>query len=321
MQIVIHNKENNKYYMPAVQDDVIWELNRKGTPGKFTFKLLKDTLLEFTEGDTVQANYDGTNFFYGYIFSKKRDKNSLVDVTAYDQLRYLKNKDIYIFLNIKAGDAIKRIADDFQLQTGTIADTEYVIPKYRGSNDTLIDIIQNLLDMTTQNVGKIYVLYDNFGKLTLSDVEDLKVNLLLDNEAAEDYSYESSIDKDTYNRIKLYYDNKDEGKRDVWLSVDSANIKRWGVLQMTKSVNPKKAINFAEMADTLLKSHNRVKRTLSIQNAFGNLKIRAGSMFYINLDFGDVKLTKPIIVESVKHKFSNNLHLMDLTVRGDVITG
>ncbi len=86
-----------------------------------------------------------TNLFYGYVFIKKRNKDSSISVTAYDQLRYLKNKDIYSFVNKKATDAIKQIVDDFQLQVGDIADTGYVIPKYRGSNETLLDIMQTML--------------------------------------------------------------------------------------------------------------------------------------------------------------------------------
>jgi len=72
-----------------------------------------------------------------------------------------------------------------------------------------------------------------------------------------------------------------------------------------------------------LKYHNRVKRTLTIQNAIGDKRVRAGSSLYVSLNLGDQVLTtdKPILVESVKHKFSNNQHVMDLTVRGDVITG
>jgi len=249
MQIVIHNRETDKYYWPAVQDDVVWELNRKGTPGKLTFKVLKDAILAFNEGNTVQMNYGGTNLFYGYVFIKKRNKDNSISVTAYDQLRYLKNKDIYSFVETKASDAIRQIAEDFQLQLGSVADTEYVIPKYRGSNETLMDIMQTLLDMTVENTGQIYVLYDDFGKLMLKNMKELKIDILIDGETAEDFSYESSIDKDTYSRIKLYYDNKEEGMRDVWMSYDSNSIKKWGILQLTESVNAKKAINFAEMAD------------------------------------------------------------------------
>jgi hypothetical protein len=323
MQIVIHNRETDKYYWPAVQDDVVWELNRKGTPGKLTFKVLKDAILAFNEGNTVQMNYGGTNLFYGYVFIKKRNKDNSISVTAYDQLRYLKNKDIYSFVETKASDAIRQIAEDFQLQLGSVADTEYIIPKYRGSNETLMDIMQTLLDMTVENTGQIYVLYDDFGKLMLKNMKELKIDILIDGETAEDFSYESSIDKDTYSRIKLYYDNKEEGMRDVWMSYDSNSIKKWGILQLTESVNAKKAINFAEMADAKLKYHNRVKRTLTIQNAIGDKRVRAGSSLYVSLNLGDQVLTtdKPILVESVKHKFSNNQHVMDLTVRGDVITG
>ena len=75
------------------------------------------------------------------------------------------------------------------------------------------------------------------------------------------------------------------------------------------------------MADAKLKQHNRVKRSLTIQNVIGDKRVRAGTMLYVNLNLGDMQLTKRMIVESVKHKFSNNQHVMDLTVRGDVITG
>jgi phage late control gene D protein (GPD) len=204
---------------------------------------------------------------------------------------------------------------------GELADTGYTIPKFRGANKTLMDIMQTLLDMTTENTGRLYALYDDFGKLTLKDLEDMKIDLLIDAETAENFVYESSIDKDTYNRIKLYYDNKETGKRDVWMAVNSADITRWGILQLTESVNPKKAMNFGQLADSKLKLHDRVKRTLTIKNAFGDLRVRGGTMLYVNLKLGDVMLTKQIIVETVKHTLTQGHHTMDLTVKGDVITG
>ena len=68
-----------------------WE--RKGTPGKLTFSVVKTPGLNFQEGDPVKLTVDGTPMFYGFVFIKSRDKDSTIDVTAYDQLRYLKNKD------------------------------------------------------------------------------------------------------------------------------------------------------------------------------------------------------------------------------------
>ena len=288
LQLIIHKKVTDEYFWPAVLDGAVWETHWKGQPGKLTFKVVKEGKLDFHEGDVVQVNYGGVNFFYGYVFTKKRGKDG---------------------------------TEDFHLQVGELIDTGYTIPKFRGANKTLMDIIQTLLDMTTQNTGRLYVLYDDFGKLSLRDVEDMKLDLLIDAETAEDYMYESTIDKDTYNRIKLYYDNEETGKRDVWMAVNSADIARWGVLQLTESVNPQKAMNFGQMADTKLKLYDRVKRTLTIKNAFGDLRVRGGAMLYVQLNLGDIVLTKPIIVENVKHTLTQGHHTMDLTVKGDVITG
>ena len=105
------------------------------------------------------------------------------------------------------------------------------------------------------------------------------------------------------------------------MAVNSADIARWGVLQLTESVNPQKAMNFGQMADTKLKLYDRVKRTLTIKNAFGDLRVRGGAMLYVQLNLGDIVLTKPIIVENVKHTLTQGHHTMDLTVKGDVITG
>ena len=46
-------------------------------------------------------------------------------MTAYDQLRYLKNKDTITEEGLKASDLLKRIATDFRLNLGTVEDTGY----------------------------------------------------------------------------------------------------------------------------------------------------------------------------------------------------
>ena len=46
---------------------------------------------------------------------------------------------------------------------------------------------------------------------------------------------------------------------------------------------------------------------------------RRTTMLYVQLNLGDIVLTKPIIVESVRHTLSQGLHTMDLTVKGDDI--
>lgn len=305
---------------PAVLDGVTWETTRKGAPGKLTFQVVKDNLLDFQEGNPVRMWHGDSAVFKGFVFTKKRNKDGVITVTAYDQLRYLKNKDIYCYTNLKASEVVSNLAADFQLQVGEIEDTGYVIPKYRGSNETLFDIIQSALDHTLQNNKKMYVLYDDFGKLMLKDIDNMHVEILVDAETAEDFNYESSIDKETYNKIKLYFDNKDEGKRDVFIAQDSSTQAAWGILQLCESINLKKALNPVEKVNALLTLYNRVRRSLSINNAVGDNRVRAGSGVMVNLNLGDVSIDgKWMLVETAKHRYSNNEHLMDLTLRGGLI--
>lgn len=316
-QILIHNGEN--LLEPIVQDSVEWETERKGVPGKLTFNVVKDTVLNFTEGNHVRMAVNGTNLFYGYVFTKKRNKDGIISVTAYDQLRYLKNKDHYYYKDLTAAGLIKDLASKFQLKTGEIEDTEYVLPTRSEDNATLFDIIQSALDLTLQYNKKLYVLYDDFGKLTLKNIENLKLDLLLDAETAENFDYTSSIDNNTFNRIKLFYNNKDKGVREPIIAPEgskaSDTMKQWGILQYCEAINEKTA-NPREKADALLERYNKKTRTLSVSNAFGDIRVRAGCGVNVQLDLGDITVNNRMLVEKVKHTFTVNQHLMNLNLRG-----
>lgn len=312
VQIVIQNGE--KVFEPVVEEGITWETERKGVPGKLTFNVLKDDVIDFTEGNTVKMAVDGKNVFYGYVFTKKRDKNGIISVTAYDQLRYLKNKEAMWYTNKSAADVVKMLAADFKLKVGEIEDTAYVIPKRNEENVTLFDIIQNALDLTLLNKKKLYVLYDDFGQLMLKDVESMKLDLLIDGDTAENYSYTSSIDSSTYNRIRLYYDNKDTGKRELYITLDSSTQLQWGILQYCESIEEK--CNGKAKADALLQLYNRKTRNLSINNAFGDTQVRAGTSIGVQLDLGDITANNYMLVEKAKHVFNNKEHLMNLTLRG-----
>ena len=150
-------------YLPTVQDGVKLTTERKNTPGKLTFKVLNDDVLDFTEGDPVRFSVGGTKMFYGFVFTKSRSGDGAISVTAYDQLRYLKNKDTFTAEGLKASELTKRLAKDFNLNTGTIEDTGYSIGAIVEENQTLFDMIENALDETLLNTGKLFVLYDDCG--------------------------------------------------------------------------------------------------------------------------------------------------------------
>lgn len=319
VELLIADTTGNKAYIPIVEEGIEWTTERRSTPGKLTFKVLKDDIISFQEGAAVRLKVNGVPVFFGFVFTKKRDKDQIITVTAYDQLRYLNNKDTYVYENKTASQLVKMIAADFSLNVGTVEDTGFVIASRVEDNTSLFDMIENALDLTLQNNKEMFVLYDDFGKLTLKNISSMYVGepgayLMIDEETGENFEYSSSIDTDTYNKIKLTYDNEDTGKREVYIAQDSGNMNAWGVLQFFDTLS--KGENGQAKADALLQLYNKKTRNLKITNALGDPRVRAGSMVVINLALGDMNVKNFMLVERVTHKFSLDEHFMDLTLRG-----
>lgn len=307
-------QHGNKVFSPIIEEGITWTTERKGCPGELQFKVVKDDVIEFQEGDAVRLKVNGAKIFYGFVFKKKRNKDHIITVTAYDQLRYFKNKDTYVYENKTASEFVKMIATDFQLQIGTVENTEFKIPSRVEENTSLFDMIQNALDLTLQNRKQMYVLYDDFGKITLTNLANMRLSLLIDATTGENFDYTSSIDGETYNKIKLTYDNEKTGKREVYISQDSNNINSWGVLQYFDTLQDGESGK--AKADALLSLYNKKTRNLSIKNALGDVRVRAGSMLVVMLYLGDISVNNLMLVEKCKHEFKNGEHFMNLTLRG-----
>ena len=315
MELKLEVESGGVLYQPPVEEGVVWETVRKGTPGKLSFSVVKDGVLSFTEGNAVRLVVDGAKLFFGFVFSKGRSKGPSIDVTAYDQLRYLKNKDTLMFENMTAAGRLRGIAGKFELACGDIEETGVVLPgRLTEENATLFDMILGALDETTRQTGKLYVLYDDFGKLALKDVGGLRLDLLIDAETGESFDYTSSIDSQTYNKVKLAYDNKDTGKRELYIAQDGRRMEEWGVLQYFEKLSD--PAGAAAKADALLGLYDQKTRNLSVKNVLGDLRVRAGALVAVALDLGDVVTSNFMLVEKAKHTFKNNEHRMDLTLIG-----
>ena len=281
-ELLIQN--GDKVYQPAISGDITWKTERKSYPGELKFDIIMDdTIKNITEGNAVRLKKDDNNIFFGFIFSKKTDKDKVVTITAYDQLRYFKNKDTYVYENKTAGELVKMLANDFRMQTGTIENTGFKIASRVEENTTLFDMVQNAIDITVQNRKELYVLYDDFGKVT-------------------------------YNQIKLTRENEKTGKRDVYMAKDSSKINEWGVLQYYDTLQDGE--NGQTKANALLELYNKKQRNLSIKNMIGDVRVRAGCMIPVKLDLGDVQLLKLMLVEKCTHTFNESEHFMDLTLKG-----
>lgn len=312
-EMLLTIQHDNKLYEPPVQDGVQIEWERTGSPGKLTFTTMRVDGWDFTEGDPVCFYYKDKPVFMGYVFKKQHDKEQNIQVTCYDQIRYLKNKFSYVFENKTATQIIKALCNDFNLHIGTMDNTNYVLPAVAEENTSALDIILSVLEDTLMNTGNMYVFYDTFGKLTLRNVANMTVDTLIFKDSAENYDYTSSIDDETYNSVILYYKGDNE-TLSVYSASDSKTINQWGTLRYFEEV--KSPTNAQNKANSLLKLYNKKTREFKITGAFGSTDVRGGTLIPVQLDLGETKVNNYMLVEKVTHKFEKDNYTMDLTLEG-----
>lgn len=314
LEILIDNRDGIVWDISELVSTVTWKTVRIGQPGSLDVTLVKHKELRVEPGAVIRVRDGERGIFYGYVFTIERSDDDTLRLTAYDQIRYLLSHDTYVFSNVTASDVLLKIANDLQLKTGIVAYTSYRIPSLVEDNQKLLDIICKALDLTLINTGRMFVLYDDFGRLNLRESRNMAVDTLVGDESlAYGYDYKRSIDEDTYNRIKLVQDNKETGKREVYIAQDSRTIAKWGRLQYFQKVDEKLNIaQIRQMLDQLIQLKNRETKTFRI-NAIGDLSIRAG--VYVPVKFEELGIDQYFLVDECSHKWEGVDHTMELKLK------
>lgn len=313
-ELLIANKRSGKVWdVVNCTQTASWTTNRTGSPGTFKFTLNKCADIAFLEGDVVRFSVDGQLQFYGWVFTKVKNRWDEIEVTCYDRLRYLKANASYAFYDYKAGDMIAQIAADFQLDAGAVVDTGYAIPSFIKEDETVLDMIGEAVQQTLLNTGKIYVFYDDGNGLALTEAASMISNVMIgERSLLTEYEYKTDIDEQTYNSVKLARPNEKTGRWEVVIVEDSANIGQWGLLQLYQTVDGD--VNDAQMkaqAEASLAYYNRRMRTVKV-NALGVPGLRAGQMVLMKVPgLGDINLDQYVLLEKVTHTWENDVHTME----------
>lgn len=321
LELIVQSSEDGTIYdLSNITKSISTSKSLNSSAGKCSFSIdTNKNKIRIPMGSTVSLtvieNGKKKGKFFGYVFSTEPTGDQ-VSITAYDQLRYLKNNESYVLTGTTMEKLIKLIGRDFQLRLGTIEGTGYILPERVEDNKALGDIIQRALDFTLQGTGRQYIIRDEFGYLCCRDVANLVTNLVIgDVSLLKSYDYKESIDSEVYNSVKLYKDNKDSGKREVYIAMDSNNMKRWGKLQLFQSVDEDVTDAQArEKAQQLLQLYNKIDRTLNLK-CKGCLDLEPGSGIYLQIsDIPGVTFRQAALITKIDDTYENGIHNMDLEV-------
>ena len=301
LQILYENNLTGEIHgVTTLVTAAVWETKRAGAPASLTLSLRADGDVSWELGGALSLGTAAGTLFYGYVMRISQNERDEVQVTAYDQTRYLKAKDSYVFEGRRADEITREIAEDFGLRLGVLANTGYVIPVLIADGQCLLDILLGALQMTYESTGRLFFLWDDGGALRVTDTQETELDLIVgDGSLATGYTFESDIDTETYNQIKLVKENRRIGARDVYLFEDRESMTRWGVLQSYEKVTEE--LNEAQMrvrGEALLGLYNRPSRSFAL-SARADLSVRAGRRLFVN--FALLGVDEYVLVEEARH--------------------
>jgi hypothetical protein len=317
-EVVIDNRNGTLWDVSRLVPEASWKTVRFGSAGMLQLKVVRNRTYQepfvIEPGDVVRLRMNGVSLFYGYVFVIGESNEGEIEITAYDQIRYLLETDTYVRSNVTATQVIRDNALAVSLRVGALADTKHAIPAFAEDSQKRLDMIYKALDETLLANGRMYVLFDDAGSLMLRDIEDMTVEVIVgDGSLLYGYSYERNIDTDSYNRIKLVKDNQETGKREVYLAQDSGSIARWGRLQYHMKVNEKlNGAQINEMLSRLIRLKNREQRKFTL-DALGYPGIRAGVKLQVTVK--ELGIHQYYLVENCTHRFKGGEHTMSLELK------
>ena len=304
---------------PILQGRVEWFASVMGRAGRLKFRVVRDGIVSFVEGDRVSFYVDSILRFSGFVMTKERTEEQIISVTAYDQMFYLvRNKATYVFLNRSAKEIIQTIGADYGLEIGYINDGGWRIPQRIEEGETLMDIILSALELCGQATGKEYFLFDRAGQLIVKEKGEMVADAVLRCDGGiSGYTYRTDISKDTYNAVRLYHAGRKETERKAWEAERPDKVKKWGRLQYYKRVPyTMNSAQLKELAERILREKCRVAKRLTVENINGDLLLLAGNTIWLEIpDLAEISLRGQVLIESCTHIFEDGAHRMQLEIR------
>lgn len=263
---------------------------------------------EFKNGNIILLAIDDDIFFVGYIFKISLDQQK-IRLSVFDSLKYLKAIDTRMISNLSLESFINNLSNEFNLTLGTLERTNFVLSTKLFEDKSLLDMIEEFINIVLENTRELFVFYDDKGKLVLKNFKTLKIDYELIN--IESYVYEKSIEE-TYNHIIVAHERDDVIK--YYQHLDGESIKKYGVLQHYVKVDSNYSlVQVNDILRSYAELHKDESQSLKVTTLF--VPLRAGNTLIYDGKYYLIEHCTHIINNNANEKKYSSLGRTELTLR------
>jgi len=232
-------------------------------------------------------------------------------LTAYDLMFYLnKNKDTFVFRQKTASEIFKEVCERFEMSTGTIDNSVYIIDNLTCKNKSAYDIMVEVMAITYKNTNKRYYVRASNGSVHFLKRRNQAQVLVIETENNLSGYNVSEDASNLYNRVKLI---TTAGALDhTVVQNDKVSQQKYGVLQyferQSEFIRPSATKG---LADAILKEKSVLNKKISV-NCVGDDSIITGNAVILNIP--NLGISKAFYVDSDNHTYDDGHHEMTLNL-------
>lgn len=304
--------DDNPYIISAFCGNITKEDDIKSLGVKLSFDYLNNKVIDkntvwidLSLGNTIMMYDDDTLLFQGTIQKASRSGLSSYQYDVFDNAWYLNKQEARIqFNNVDVKQAIETLCKQENIPCNVACDIPTKVTKiYNG--DTIGNIIDDLLKMATDEIGKKYRREYNDGKLYINAFDNLK--MIWDSEPlVSDFSQEFNCDG-MANKVVILSGNE-KNTTVVATKQDDASIKKYGLYVHYEKVDDKEKAKADQIATTKLKAMSNPKKSISC-TLWGDNYVRSGRILKFNQP--NIGMVGEYLATHVTHNYDMGKHTMD----------
>lgn len=317
--------QNGHIYEMVVKEKITITRS-KNTASKLTCTVLRDHITPEVGNIVAFTLDDMHNQFYGYIINATRS-NEWCDIECYDQLYYMNRNKMRLRLeNITASGLVEKIArlrGYNMIEPPQFEDTGYPIPLRIEENVSDLTMIQTALQLTKENTGKNFYIWDDYGSLAVTSESWLagETTCFISLGYLEDYSYSETLD-DRYTSARIEqtinnYGNSNTSAENktvinTYSSHDLNGIQKYGFLENFGTAEAGE--NGQNRADLALSENLAPGINITLTGVQGDITVRGGTPVLVDFFTHDRReyIRGWFSVETVTHNIDRRYHTMDI---------